>query len=837
MVTSGAGAGLLSGIRVVDLSSSWVGAHMGLFFADQGAEVVCVEPPGGSALRNSAAWAFLGRGKHSVVADLARPEGIEQARSLAIAADVVVQTWKPGTAERLGLGYGDLAAANPGLVYASVSGFGSKGPFVGLPGHEALVMAKLGFAIQFSAFTPRSGPAYCSVPYAAFSAAHTALHGTLAALYEREHSGLGQLVESSLAQGMAAMDPWRWFLAFIARQYPEAYEAAAPIGDDGIPNHSFAFRLLVAPSSDGHWLQFSQVSPHLFAAFMRVLGLEWMLEDDEWSTVPEIDDRDRRRQLWEQMLTAVRSKTLAEWKEVFDQEPDVWAEVFRRDGELLDHPQLVHDARVICIDAPTLGPVRQPGPLVAIPASGLQPSRPAPDLGRDEVTASWNTVPPRFAGASAAAGRPAAGAAPLAGVTVVELGTYYAAPFAGAILADYGARVIKVESLEGEPMRMIMGFPESGAAKSLQGKQSIALDLASNEGRAIVHRLAAGADIVMQSYRAGVAARLGVDAATLQAVNPGLVYVNSPGYGEGGPCGHRPAFAPTIGAAAGAGWRNVGPSVAASDQLDPEGAKEASLRLGMATQVGGNADGCSAVVVASAMLAGLLGARRGICGGRPGDGQAAGPVLATSMLTSMAHVLCEDCVDYEGRPPTPTADSQLFGLSADYRLYRAARGWVFLAAPSDREWRRFADALEAMGAGGGLVSDPRFADSASRAAHDEVLTAELAAIFAGRDAANWENLLAAEGVGCVEVASEPFEALLLDESEDSYGRAAGLVAEVEHPALGVHPRLTSLAGLSRSSTVLGRGCLLGEHTDQILAELDYGAERIARLHAEGIVGG
>ena len=853
LVTAGNGAGLLSGIRVVDLSSSWVGAHIGLFLADQGAEVVCVEPPGGSALRGSAAWALLGRGKHSVVADLARPEGVEPVRRLALAADVVVQTWRPGAAERLGLGYDDLAAGNPGLVYTSVSGFGSKGPLAHLAGYEALVMAKLGFAAQFSSFTPRPGPAYCSVPYATFSAAHTALHGTLAALYERERSGRGQHVESSLAQGMAAQDPWRWFLAFIARQYPEAYAAAAPIGDDGIPNHSFAFRLLVALSADGHWMQFSQVSPRLFVAFMRALALDWMLDDPEWSAVPEIDDRGRRRELWERMLTAVRSRTLAEWQQVFDDDPDVWAEVFRHGAELLDHPQVVHDERVVCIEDPERGPVRQPGPLVVGAGSGRVPSRPPPGLGCDAVTASWKAAPlvpgtdadagtdagaaagtDTGAGAGADTAAEAGGAAPLAGVTVVEFGTFYAAPFAGAILADYGARVIKVESLEGEPMRTIMGFPEAGAAKSLQGKQSIAVDLAADEGRAIAHRLVAGADIVMQSYRAGVADRLGVDAATLRAVNPSLVYVSSPGYGSGGPCGHRPAFAPTIGAGAGAGWRNVGPSVDPPGELDLEGVKEASLRLGMATQVGGNADGCSALVVASAMLTGLLGAHR-----RNGAPQDATPqdatTLATSMLTTMAHVLCEDCVVYEGRPPTPTADPELHGLSAVYRLYRAARGWVFLAAPSSREWRRLVEALDGLDVGAGLASDSRFADPASRSAHDDELAAELAAVFAGRTAAEWERKLAAAGVGCVEVASEPFEVLLLDDREDSYGRAAELVADVEHPALGAHPRLTALAHLSRSPTVLGRGCLHGEHTDLILAEMGYGSDSIARLHAEGVV--
>ena len=137
---------------------------------------------------------------------------------------------------------------------------------------------------------------------------------------------------------MAAMDPWRWFLAFIARQYPEAYEAAAPIGDDGIPNHSFAFRLLVALSSDGHWLA---VLPGFAPPVRRVpagagAGLDARPMTNGRPS-PRFDDRERRRQLWEQMLTAVRSKTLGEWREIFDKEPDVWAEVFRR-GERTSRP-------------------------------------------------------------------------------------------------------------------------------------------------------------------------------------------------------------------------------------------------------------------------------------------------------------------------------------------------------------------------------------------------------------------------------------------------------------------------------------------------------------------
>ncbi len=134
---------------------------------------------------------------------------------------------------------------------------------------------------------------------------------------------------------------------------------------------------------------------------------------------------------------------------------------------------------------------------------------------------------------------------------MLELGGMFAAPFGATVLADLGARVIKVEPLGGDTIRDVMAFPEAGGGKVLQGKESIALDIRTPEGLAIVHELARRCDVVLQCYRAGVAARIGIDEATFKALNPDLVYLNSPGYGIDGPYGGKPAYAPSIGAASG----------------------------------------------------------------------------------------------------------------------------------------------------------------------------------------------------------------------------------------------------------------------------------------------
>jgi crotonobetainyl-CoA:carnitine CoA-transferase CaiB-like acyl-CoA transferase len=634
-------------------------------------------------------------------------------------------------------------------------------------------------------------------------------------------------------QGLAAHDTWNALIAHITRQYPEAFSQAG-LADEGavVPNNSLFFRLLVALSADGRWLQFSQTTPRLFTAFMRVLGLDWMFDDPHWESVPDFDDVEQRTEYYEMLLAAVRSKTAAEWQEEFDCEPDVWAEIFRHGSELLDHPQMVHDGAVVTVDDAAFGPVRQPGPLVSLSTTPGEIARGAPAL--DEHGAAIRTELLRAEAAGRSATRsatesspratngdaPAAGdGPPLDGVTVIELGTYYAAPYGATLLTDLGARVIKVEQLDGDPIRHILPFPEAGAVKVLQGKECVAVDIHTDEGRGIVHDLARQADAILVSFRAGVVERLGLDPGSLRAVNPELVYLSAPGYGVDGPCGHRPAFAPTIGAGAGLAMRNIGESAPQGPDLDVEVVKPAALRIAQAAMAVAHADGFSALAVATALLLGLVARERG----------ATGQAMQTSMLRTMAHVLVEDMVEYESRPARRTSDAGLHGLGARYRLYETADAWVFLAAPSPSEWDALADAMRPHV---DLPGDPRFVDEPARAAHADELAATLAEAFRARSATAWEDELLARDVGCVWVRPGAPDRQLF---QQGLGEAKGWITDVPHPTFGDVPRLMPLVDFSRSTTLVRSSALCGAHTDAVLAELGYDTDRIDALRTAGVI--
>jgi crotonobetainyl-CoA:carnitine CoA-transferase CaiB-like acyl-CoA transferase len=298
------------------------------------------------------------------------------------------------------------------------------------------------------------------------------------------------------------------------------------------------------------------------------------------------------------------------------------------------------------------------------------------------------------------------------------------------------------------------------------------------------------------------------------------VYLSAPGYGIDGPCGDRPAFAPTIGAGTGLVMRNIGSSVPEHAGMSTSEVRVNAMRLAAAgTTEYAQADGLSAVTCASAMALGLL-ARD-----RTGIAQS----MLTTMLTSTAHALADDMVEYAERPETPTADKDLYGYSALYRLYEASDGWIYLAAPQPREWGAL---VHSLADDEDLGDDQRFASPDQRQANDEVLAGVLAGIFKTKPAQHWEDHLLSHDVGCIVAVPEFPEDVLQD---DTFGRAHGLVVEVEHPTFGEHPRLTPYVQFSRSGTIAEPGVLSGQHSDAILGELGYSDEAIADLRDRKVV--
>ncbi len=816
--------GAFTGLRVLDLSPNRVGAQVSQLFADFGADVIQIEPPGGAVIRRHAAYPFWARGKRSIVADLDDTADRAVIADLAAVADVFIETRAPGVLDALGLGFADLSARNPRLIYTSVTGFGRQGPYANAPGYEGIVHAKLGVYHTFRRMSALPHPPFVNVPFASFAASQVALHGTLAALIERDRSGLGQWVEANLLQAFTSLDTWAWFEHLIADRWPDAYTKTDTYDEMGRPASPLTFMLLVCLTRDGRWLQFASVAPRLFAACMTSLGLDWMFTDDEWKGLPMLPDADKRMELWTRMLEAARAKTLAEWEQVFDADANVFAEQFRVGPGALEHPQMIYDGFVVDLDDAERGPVRQPAALVkaaGTPAE-LTVSAPTLDQHRDEILALVGTAAAASGTAAATSDAVAASAdsrLPLEGITVVELATLFAAPHGTTMLTDLGARVIKIEPLAGDRIRNIIPFPESGGAKVMQGKESLAVDLTTAEGLALVKSLVATADVVVQGYRAGAMSRLGLDYASIRPANPDVIYVNAPGYGVDGPYGNKPAYAPSIGAASGLPLGNVGAAVAERADLAIAEIQDGARRLSAASATANaQADGFAALGVTTAILLGVAVRNRG------GGGQE----LFSSMLNTGSHAMSAQAVSYPGAPHEPVPDADLRGLGALYRIYDTADGYVFLAAPSANEWRSLAAALRPY-----TDLEAGFASRKARDAHPQPLIDALAAVFATKPAIDWERELLAQGIGCVAVATTSIEEVMF---EDSFGRASGYVVDVVHPTFDEHPRLAPYVRFSRSPTRALPGVLAGQHTDQILAELGRTADDIADLRARNVVG-
>ena len=321
--------------------------------------------------------------------------------------------------------------------------------------------------------------------------------------------------------------------------------------------------------------------------------------------------------------------------------------------------------------------------------------------------------------------------------------------------------------------------------------------------------------------RGGFAERLGLGFERLRTLNPDLVYVNAQGYGNRGPDGDRPAYAPSFGAAAGIARTNIGGLLTDETDLDIAQVRDRSRLLTVGgTSVVAQADGFAALGVATAMLLGLLARSRG----------QTGQEIDATMLNTSTHAMSAQAVMWPEGPKEPEPDAALRGIGALYRIYDAGDGWVFLAAPLPHEWSPLVKALAPFV---DLEADERFATEALRKENDAALALVFTDVFARRAPLEWEAELVAADVGCVAVATEGVEAVLADAR---FGRAHEYLTDTWHPTFDDHPRLSPLVRFSRSATRAEGGVLAGSHTDRVLDELGLNAASIAELRANNIVG-
>ncbi|GAA2362738.1 CaiB/BaiF CoA-transferase family protein [Saccharopolyspora halophila] len=344
--------GALGGLRVLDLSRILSGPFCTMALADLGADVIKIENARdgddtrawGPPFQGDTAAYFLSvnRNKRGVAVDLKDPECLELVQRLARTADVIVENFRPGTADRLGLGYDQVKTENPGIVFASISGYGQTGPFRDEPGYDAIAQALSGvMSVTGESDGP---PVRYGVSGADLAAGMWTAIGVLAALKERERTGQGQWVDVSLLDGQIS---WLTYVAngyFATDAVPGRYGSAHPTI---VPYQAFPTEeghIMVAAGNDGLWQRFA-----------RAIGLEHLAHDPRFASNPDrVSNRDVLLPLIEDALA---QRSAEDWSKVLA-EHAVPAGAINTVDQALAHPQVVAREMVSAVEHPSAGRVR-----------------------------------------------------------------------------------------------------------------------------------------------------------------------------------------------------------------------------------------------------------------------------------------------------------------------------------------------------------------------------------------------------------------------------------------------------------------------------------------------
>jgi crotonobetainyl-CoA:carnitine CoA-transferase CaiB-like acyl-CoA transferase len=842
--------GPLAGLRVLDLTWQIAGPYCTKLLADYGADVIKIErPESGDPSRafppfyhdtpnpeGSLHFLYLNTNKRSILLDLKSEHGRQAFLALAREADVVVENFRPGVIERLGIGWAALHALNPRLILTSISNFGQTGPNRDLAAGELVEYAMSGM-MYFSGRQSRE-PLKHGLSQGQYSAGANAAYVTAALVYAQARGAAGQWIDVSIQEALAAElvmnEPYYAWMGGV--------QGRRLTGDGGLGD--------IMPAKDGHIVL--QLGATLsWSAIVELLETP-ALGEERFST-----PQGRALHATEMNELIGRSLKQRSKHELFEEAAKrrILFGVAQNPADLLACPQLNARGFWVSVDHPTTGPLPYPGEPVKMSATPWRLRRPAPllDSARRAMSNGQRTSgegghagpPLREARVGAdlrvrldtsgahspstdaweTSGRahtpdtrpPTPDSRPLRGVRVLDTSSVFAMPYAAAVMADLGAEVIKIEALHHldqtrgaawsiwpENATGLTPWDVGGPFCNLnRGKRSIALDLSKDAGRELFRDLVRTADVVIENNTARVMRGWGLDYPQLREIRPDIIMVSNTGYGHNSPWESYPvqgtALEPMTGICHFSGYIGDRPWKIAQSYPDFLAMWHALFCI----------------------MAGLR--HRELTG----EGQ----WLDVGMYQLNVSFLGEAILDYaaNGRLGGRIGNrDHLGGVQGCYQTEGDDR-WLVVGAYTDAQWRAL---LELLGPGRWTGTAPASLAEA-RERHDE-LDAVLAAWTSGRTREEAVDACRAAGLPAGPVNDN--RDLLLD----PHLRARGFYEWIEHeaPAVGLRPLIGRCFRLSETPLVIERPAPpLGEGNEVVFEDLlGIAAERYHLLVKETITG-
>lgn len=821
----------LAGYRVVDFGQYIAGPAVAMMLADQGAEVIHIDPPEGPRWDNPAD-AILNRGKQRITLDLKSPEGLSVAQQLVANADVLIENFRPGVMSRLGLGAEDMRQQNPALVYLSLPGFSEQDQqLADTPAWEGVIAAAVGQYTDMGLNRILMGinPSFSPLPLASAYAAVLGATAVTLALFARYSHGNGERIEvpisAALMEGLA-------YNSMYIHGLPDRYKSpreleierrqrtGEPLNLEYTDLQEFLdpfYRTYVCADGRPFYAVCSSHTRHPRAC-LEVLGL-WdeiqaagipthsaYLDQDEW---PEGTDctlvsyplsKDWAEFVSTRMKQVFASKPAYEWQQIFGDAgvPGCAHQVTR---EWLNSEHALACGSILEVQDPRYGNMRQLGNICWLGGdSGIVNKQPARLPGQDNGTVSdliksWQSAPRTGVGSQSTV------TGWLDGIKILDLTNVIAGPTIAGTLSRFGAEVISIDPPEPalDPWNSTVFGMQAN-----QGKQSLLLDLKSEQGRQALARLLPDIDVITINASDAQLERLGLSMETLQAINPQLILCQFDAYGGPlrGPRSDHPGYDDLVQATTGIMSRFGG------GMETPE----EHAHFGTIDVLGGY---CAAHAIGVA----LVNRARG-----NGGSLARSSLIAAGQLIQVPFMY-----DYPERAPfNEPSGRYIKGQDALYRCYQATDGWFFLAVNRGTQLGVFAELT-------GQVVD---ADNLSAS------ETALEALFMTRSVADWQALFRTADIGCQPLLSMGQwreRQLMLADGPDKAVNLAGessvaFVRYALHPCGYTVDLIAPNAIRSADAPVILPATMpkYGADTRRILTALNFSADQVDEMLAQGV---